>query len=206
MNGCGSGSHKCKAPYWEIVWLLSAFVWPAPSLSPTKTQFPMPLLCTINDDSGHQSLGCAAYQTPHKSLTMHSVEEGINLCTMMWTAPYIQHISEYMSKFRPILLNGIWLYDTQNTFYLIVTTLKDAFFMRFTSLLEEIDTLHCNGVMTIDVMNNDNVWSYYDYWYPVQPALINSFQDGADHAWMCRWSMWRRPHHQQVTQFFIFSK
>ena len=43
-----------------------------------ETHFPMPLLCTINDDSGHQSLGCAAYQTPHKSLTMHSVEEGIN--------------------------------------------------------------------------------------------------------------------------------
>ena len=135
MNGCGSGSHKCKAPYWEIVWLLSAFVWPAPSLSPTKTQFPMPLLCTINDDSGHQSLGCAAYQTPHKSLTMHSVEEGINLCTMMWTAPYIQHISEYMSKFRPILLNGIWLYDTQNTFYLIVRGLKNAFLVPLTPLL-----------------------------------------------------------------------
>ena len=103
MNGCGSGSHKCKAPYWEIVWLLSAFVWPAPSLSPTKTQFPMPLLCTINDDSRHQSLGCAAYQTPHKSLTMHSVEEGINLCTMMWTAPYTYpNISQNFDPFYSI--------------------------------------------------------------------------------------------------------
>ena len=133
MNGCGSGSHKCKAPYWEIVWLLSAFVWPAPSLSPTKTQFPMPLLCTINDDSGHQSLGCAAYQTPHKSLTMHSVEEGINLCTMIGDSPL--HISKYMSKFRHILLNGIWFYDTQNTFYLIVRGLKNAFLMPFMPLL-----------------------------------------------------------------------
>ena len=63
----------------------------------------MPLLCTINDDSGHQSLGCAAYQTPHKSLTMHSVEEGINLCTMMWTAPYTYpNISQNFDPFYSI--------------------------------------------------------------------------------------------------------
>ena len=40
-----------------------------------------------------------------------------------------------MWKFWPIFFNGIWLYDTQNTFYLIVRGLKNAFLMPLTPLL-----------------------------------------------------------------------
>ena len=40
-----------------------------------------------------------------------------------------------MCKFWPIFFNGIWLYDTQNTFYLIVRGLKNAFLMPLTPLL-----------------------------------------------------------------------
>ena len=32
-----------------------------------------------------------------------------------------------MWKLWPIFFTGIWLYDTQNTFYLIVKSLKNAF-------------------------------------------------------------------------------
>ena len=37
-----------------------------------------------------------------------------------------------MWKFWPIFFNGIRLYDTQNTFYLIVRGLKNAFLMPLT--------------------------------------------------------------------------